>query len=237
MLGEIGIDDDRDTNLDAFLKPTQHIASDDPGIVEYATYAVGAASDPFEKGIRLYYAVRDDVLYDPYALELTGWGLSASRCLHRKVGFCISKAALLAAVARAAGIPARVGYADVRNHLATKRLLMLMGGDTFCYHSYTEMYLAGRWVKSTPAFNRALCDRFRVRPLEFDGENDSLFHPFDADDRRHMEYLRDRGTFADVPTELILNTFRELYPNMFAGVKVAQGGDFHAEAERENRPA
>ena len=114
---------------------------------------------------------------------------------------------------------------------------MLMGGDTFCYHSYTEMYLAGRWVKSTPAFNRALCDRFRVRPLEFDGENDSLFHPFDADDRRHMEYLRDRGTFADVPTELILNAFRELYPNMFTGVKVVQGGDFHAEAERENRPA
>ncbi len=237
MLGERIAQDIGDADLDAFLRPSQHIASDDPGIVEYAAYAVGTASDALEKGIRLYYAVRDDVIYDPYALELTGWGLSASRCLHRKVGFCISKAALLAAAARAVNIPARVGYADVRNHLATKRLLLLMGGDTFCYHSYTEMYLERRWVKSTPAFNRALCERFRVKPLEFDGKKDSLFHPFDADDRRHMEYLRDRGSFADVPADLILSTFRELYPNMFSGVKVVQGGDFNAEAERENRSA
>ena len=220
---------------DLYLAPTTHIASDDPGIIAYADHAIGEANDPIERGIRLYYAIRDDVLYDPYALELTSWGLSASRCLHRKVGFCISKAALLAAAARAVGIPARVGYADVRNHLATKRLLKLMGGDTFCYHSYAEMFLADRWVKSTPAFNLALCQRFRVRSLEFDGREDSLFHPFDADDQRHMEYLRDRGTFVDVPADLILGTFREIYPNMFKGVKVVHHGDFHDEAERENR--
>ena len=217
-----------------YLHPTQHIASDDPGIVEYATYAIGDAADPMTRGIRLYYAVRDDIRYDPYAIELTGWGLSASRCLHRKVGFCISKAALLAAAARAVGIPARVGYADVRNHLATQRLLELMGGDTFCYHSYTQLYLDGNWVKATPAFDQTLCDRFRVRPLEFDGIEDSLFHPFDADNRRHMEYLRDRGTFVDVPADVILQKFREIYPNMFRGVKVAHGGDFQAEAAREN---
>ena len=30
----------------AYLHPTQYIASDDPGIVEYATYAIGDAFDP-----------------------------------------------------------------------------------------------------------------------------------------------------------------------------------------------
>ena len=236
MLNELPSAERPDAEFDAFLRPTELIASDDAGIRDYAIHAVGEAVDPVEKAVRLYYAVRDDVRYDPYAIELTNWGLSASRCLHRKVGFCISKAALLAAVARAAHIPARVGYADVRNHLATKRLLELMGGDTFCFHSYTELYLAGRWVKATPAFNLALCERFRVRPLEFDGTTDSLFHPFDAQNRRHMEYLKDRGTYADVPAELILSTFREIYPNMFKGVKVVHGGDFAAEAARENRP-
>ena len=173
-------------DLAQFLQPTRYIASDDPGIIEYARHAIADARNPIDRAIRLYYAVRDDVRYDPYALELSGWGLSASRCLHRKVGFCISKAALLAAVARVANIPARVGYADVRNHLATRRLLDLMGGDTFCYHSYTEMYLAGAWVKATPAFDLSLCERFNVVPLEFDGRTDSLFHEFDSQDRRYM---------------------------------------------------
>ena len=233
MFHEVNSREVPDTGLDKFLNPTTHIASDDAGIIDYTVHALGDATDEIDKAVRLYNAVRDDIRYDPYEIELTGWGLSASRCLHRKVGFCISKAALLAAVARVARIPARVGYADVRNHLATKRLLELMGGDTFCYHSYTEMYLAGRWVKATPAFNRSLCDRFGVLPLEFDGKTDSLFHAFDAENRRHMEYLRDRGTWADVPADLILSTFRRIYPNMFKGVKVAQPGDFAAEAAIE----
>ena len=65
-----------------------------------------------------------------------------------------------------------------------------MGTDLFVYHGYTDLCLDGKWVKATPAFNLALCTRFRVKPLEFDGRDDSIFHPFDEDDRRHMEYLR-----------------------------------------------
>jgi hypothetical protein len=62
-------------------------------------------------------------------------------------------------------------------------------------------------VKATPAFNLSLCTRFRVKPLEFDGMSDSLFHPFDEDNRRHMEYVRDRGSYADVPAEEIRRVF------------------------------
>jgi hypothetical protein len=90
-----------------------------------------------------------------------------------------------------------------------------MGSDLFVYHGYTEFRLEERWVKATPAFNLALCRRFRVKPLEFDGRSDSIFHPFDEDERRHMEYLRDRGTYADVPVAEIQRAFREAYPRFY----------------------
>jgi hypothetical protein len=91
-----------------------------------------------------------------------------------------------------------------------------MGSDLFIYHGYTDLRIDGNWVKATPAFNLALCTRFRVKPLEFDGRADSIFHPFDEDERRHMEYLRDRGRFVDVPVDEIQRAFREAYPRLFA---------------------
>ena len=90
-----------------------------------------------------------------------------------------------------------------------------MGTDLFVYHGYTELELDGQWVKATPAFNLSLCKRFRVKPLEFDGRADSIFHPFDEDDRRHMEYVRWRGEYADVPADDIKRVFRETYPELF----------------------
>ena len=68
------------------------------------------------------------------------------------------------------------------------------------------------WVKATPAFNISLCERFGVLPLEFNGRRDSLFHPYDSSGRRHMEYIRERGAFVDVPFDLIMSTFNEYYP-------------------------
>jgi transglutaminase-like putative cysteine protease len=139
----------------------------------------------------------------------------ASVCVIRGEHWCVPKAALLAACARALGIPARVGYADVKNHLTTPQLTQKMGTDLFVFHGYTELLLEGRWVKATPAFNLTLCQKFRVKPLEFDGREDSLFHPFDEDNRRHMEYVRDRGAFADVPVETIKRVFAETYPRYY----------------------
>jgi hypothetical protein len=108
-----------------------------------------------------------------------------------------------------------VGFADVKNHLTTPRLAETMGSDLFVYHGYTELSIDGKWVKATPAFNLALCTRFRVKPLEFDGTADSIFHAFDEDERRHMEYLRDRGVYADVPVDEIQQAFRDAYPKFY----------------------
>lgn len=198
-----------------FLSPGRYVDSDHPDVIAFARQHVKGTTD-LERAVSLYYAVRDAIRYNPFLDFTSDASFRGSVCLQTGEGFCIGKAALLAACARAVGIPARVGFADVKNHLTTPRLAERMGGsDLFVYHGYTELWLEGKWVKATPAFNLELCRKFRVKPLEFDGRHDSIFHPFDADERRHMEYLRDRGTHADVPVEEIQRVFREAYPGLY----------------------
>ena len=197
-----------------FLQPGRFVDSDHPEVIEFARKHARGADDR-EKAVALYYAVRDSVRYNPFQNFTLDEAYRGSACLQRNEGWCVPKAALLAACARVAGIPARVGYADVKNHLTTPALTAKMGTDLFVFHGYTDLFLDGKWVKATPAFNLAMCTRFRVKPLEFDGCEDSIFHPFDADNRRHMEYLNFRGTYADVPADEIRRVFAETYPRYF----------------------
>ncbi|HEY2183790.1 MAG TPA: transglutaminase family protein [Xanthobacteraceae bacterium] len=211
-----------------YLASSRFIDSDAPTIREFAATAVAGVNDEVGRAIALYRAARESVLYDPYVDVSSPSTYRASDILARGRGYCVSKASLLAAAARAAGMPARVGYADVRNHMTSPRLQEMLGTDVFRWHSYTDLHVNGRWVKATPAFNASLCDRLGVSVLEFDGRTDSLFQPFDRSGRRHMEYLLDRGTYADVPFETILDDFRVHYPAWF--VKHGLSGDFQAEA-------
>ncbi|MGH0032490.1 MAG: transglutaminase domain-containing protein [Myxococcota bacterium] len=119
---------------------------------------------------------------------------------------------LLAAAARACGIPARLGFADVRNHLTSEKLSARMGTDTFYWHGYAELLLEGRWLKVSSAFNIEMCERFGVKVLAFDGTEDALLHPYDRAGNRHMEYVRQRGSFDDLPLDAIFATFDEVYP-------------------------
>jgi len=197
-----------------FLRPGRYVDSDHPAVISFAKENA-AGNSPLERAVALYYAVRDAIRYNPFLDFAKDETFRASHCIAAGEGFCIGKAALLAACARADGIAARVGFADVKNHLTTPALRERMGSDLFVYHGYAELLLEGKWVKATPAFNVELCRRFRVRPLEFDGRADSIFHPFDEEDRLHMEYLRDRGSHADVPVAEIMQVFRDVYPVLF----------------------
>lgn len=203
-----------------YLQATGFIDSGHPAIQAFARQAAGDARTPKDKALALYGAVRDRVQYDPYIDFLDPARYRASEVLRTGKGFCVGKSALLTAAARAAGIPARPGYADVRNHLTSKRLQEQVG-DTFIWHSYTELHIDGKWVKCTPAFDKTLCERANVVPLDFDGVHDSLFHPFDRTGRRHMEYLRDRGPFADVPFDAIVADLRKFYPKLVAASSTA----------------
>jgi len=215
----------------ATLAPTPLIDSDHPAVVEFACRATAAGAR--ERAVELYYLVRDGFRYDPYRVDLSVEGLRASRVLECGYGWCVPKAALLAAAARAAGIPARVGYADVRNHLSTERLRNILKTDLYIWHGYTELWLDGGWVKATPAFNLELCERFGIRPMDWDGRTDSLYHPYDQAGRLHMEYVNQRGSFDDVPVARIAADFAALYPGWAQGP--VEGADFAQDAAREAR--
>jgi transglutaminase-like putative cysteine protease len=194
-----------------YLGPTPTVDSDAPSVVAFAASRAAAGVEPVARAVSLYYAVRDGFRYDPYRVELTVEGVRASTTLANGYGWCVPKAALLAACCRAAGIPARLGYADVRNHLSTERLRRYMKTNVFFWHGYTTIHIDGRWLKVTPAFNIELCQRLRLKPLEFDGRGNALFHPFDLGGNRHMDYINDRGEYDDVPVDEIANTFRTEY--------------------------
>jgi transglutaminase-like putative cysteine protease len=215
---------------DAFLRAGQFVDSDHPEVAAFAAQCVGDEDDAIRVAVKLYYAVRDRIIYDPYMAYDDPDTYRASAVLARGRGYCVGKAALLAASARVLGIPAKVGFADVRNHLATRRLLELIGTDTFIYHGIAELWLEGRWVKATPTFNLSLCEKFELRALEFDGRSDALLHPFDRSGRAHMEYLRQRGSFAEIPVDVIMPAMLETYPRL---TRLASGerGDFAREAE------
>jgi transglutaminase-like putative cysteine protease len=230
--------DNRDDGLEPYLIPTPFIESEHPAVVAFAREAAGSAPSERERVVRLFYAVRDGIRYDPYTCGLSPELFRASITLERRRSFCIPKAILLAAGARALGVPSRLGFADVRNHLATRRFLELLRTDLFVFHGYTELFLGGRWVKATPAFNRSLCEKFGVEPLDFDGMEDAVLHPFDGEGKRFMEYVRDRGSFADLPLEEMGRAFRGHYGHLFDEQgkpigEVMANRDFEAEAIEE----
>ena len=221
--------------MHASLSPARFIDSDHPLVIDFAERWRGASRDPREQAVSLYRAVRDEVRYNPYVFSADHDTLKASHALAAGESYCVPKALLLAACARHCGIPARIGLADVRNHLSTPRLIEMLRSEVFAMHGYTELFLEGRWVKATPAFNLALCRMFKVAPLEFDGRTDSVFHPFNAKGERYMEYLVDHGQFDDLPVELFFAHLRQCYPHLFEVDSAFLRGDLQAEVAAMKR--
>ncbi len=194
-----------------YLTPTSIIDSDHTRIREYAATISDGLTDPVDIATKLYLAVRDGIRYDPYSPFYLPEHYRASYVLKRGRSFCVPKASLLSALARACGIPSRVGLADVRNHLTTKQLIDFMGTDLFVCHGFAELYLEGKWVKATPAFNRELCEKHHVPPLEFNGREDSLFQPYNLQNQKFMEYVAFRGVYPDIPVDHIVEAWKEAY--------------------------
>ena len=214
------------------LAPTTLIDSDHAAVIAFAREH-GQGNDERERAVALYHAVRDGFRYDMYRVDLTPQGMKASSVLALGHGWCVTKAALLAASCRAIGIPSRGGYADVRHHLSTERARQALKTDLFIWHGYTDVWLAGAWRKATPAFNHTLCERFGLKPLEWNGIDDSLYHAYDRAGNRHMEYVHQRGSFDDMPLAQIVADFAVTYPSLGGG-RALRDADFLADVEREN---
>ena len=197
-----------------YLEPTYYLDFNNALIQKFVSEAIGKTLNPVEQTKKLFFAVRDKIRYDPYSISLDSITYRASYCLKTKHGFCLPKANLLAAAARAVGIPAGIGLSDVKNHLCTARMSRMMGGSKkFLHHGYAVLYLENKWVKLAPAFNIELCKRFDVSPTDFDGNNHALFQQFDAKGRLHMEYIKNHGIWSDFPHQRVSNDFRKYYPS------------------------
>ena len=210
-------DEDLPTDAERYVMPSRFVESDSlevQGFVTSALRNLPVDATNRDKAVRLFEAVRDDIRYDPYCFALDEDSYRASRIAGAEAAFCVPKAILLAACLRAVGIPAALGFADVRNHLNTPKLQELMGTDLFIYHGYVQLWLGNEAYKVTPAFNMELCERFGVKPLVFDGYHDALFHEFDEQNHRHMEYVNDRGLYFDAPMGEFLVAFKETYPKL-----------------------
>lgn len=217
-------------HLTEFLRPGTFLDSDHPDVMAFSDQVAGGRIGDRDKAVALYYAIRDGFRYDPYHIDLGPEAMRASALLARDYGFCIPKAALLAATARHQGIPARLGFADVRNHLTTPKLHRAMGTDVFVWHGFADLYLGGSWIKATPAFDQALCERFGVAPLDFDGRRDAVFQEADAHGNQFMEYLADHGRYADLPLDTLRKALEEAYPQVVRGGVWNLSGRFEDDA-------
>ncbi|MEZ5659706.1 MAG: transglutaminase family protein [Burkholderiaceae bacterium] len=225
------------TSAEGLLAATGFLDIDEPSIQSFVARHTQGMGNPRERAVALFYAVRDEIRYDPYRLGWEDADYRASAVLAKGYGWCVSKAVLMAATLRAAGIPAALGFADVRNHLTTDKLRERMGGvDIFYNHGYAAALIDGHWLKLAPAFNIELCERFDVLPTEFDGSADALYQEFDARERLHMQYLADHGTYSDLPLDKIRADFASYYPNSVFAAHIPSLDD-PFDSQPQQRPA
>ena len=225
----------KDSPLKEHLSPAKFIDSDHPLIIEFTKKHICKNADDIENAVTLYKAVRDQIAYTPYWDFNDPETFRASNCLKTTKGMCQSKAALLAAAARVANIPTRIGFADVVNHMSSQKFLDLLGTNVFRWHAYTELFLGGKWVKSTPSFDTELCKAFNVPPLEFNGLDDSLFQPINSDNKKFMEYIADHGTYADIPHAQIIAEFKIHYAGAMTANKDLLKGSLQDDIKSENQ--
>ncbi|MFT6154072.1 MAG: transglutaminase-like putative cysteine protease [Crocinitomicaceae bacterium] len=197
-----------------YLTKTWFLDLEDVKLLDFSNRFVQQSMTRKQKAVSLYYGVRDGIAYNPYTYSPVQETFKASNCVWQSQSYCIPKAILLVALARLNAIPARLGLADVQNHLASPALLEWLKNDEFVMHGYAEMYIDGKWVKATPAFDKRLCRVMKVSPLEFNGEDDSVFHEFNGEGQKSMEYLREHGHFEDVPYKLIIESVAAAYPHL-----------------------
>ncbi len=184
-------------------------------IKEFNTYEL---SDK-EKAIALYNKIRDGWYYKPDHISFNPDFLKSSNIYKKPYGHCIDKSVLLVSGLRGLGIPARLHLAKVKNHIAVESLTEWLGTNELTPHGMVDIYLDGKWLKASPAFNKELCIKCKVDPLDFDGENDSLFQEYDKEDNQFMEYIEDYGSFDDIPVEFMMENMRAHYPKLMESME------------------
>ena len=194
--------------MDNYLKSNSTIDSDSEIIQEKARSLTEEKSSLAEKAVSIFYFTRDKIRYNPYA---SLYPLEASSILEMGYGFCVQKAVLLAALARASGIPARLGFVNIRNHRLDHQWQKIFQTDIVVFHGFTEMNIGGRWLKATSAFDLRMCSKNGFVPVDFDGKKHAMLHSHDKNGKPHIDYLKQLGSYDDVPVDNIISAVTEKY--------------------------
>ena len=205
---------ERDQMNPKYLQQTFFLDFGEPSVQEYAVRHTRGLSTNKEKAAKLFQVVRDGFIYNPYYLTLKKQNMRASAILKRKSAYCNEKALVLTACLRYLGIPARLYFGNVKNHIGTKKLEKLLQTDVLAFHGCVEVFLNEKWVKATPAFNSELCQKLGVEPLKFNGEEDAIFQEFGKNGQRFMEYIEVHGSFDDLPYDLFVAELRKHYGHL-----------------------
>ncbi len=191
--------------MSKYLNCTYTIDCEEESVKEKAQILTTNQETTVDRAKAIFYFVRDEIKYNPYVPLYTLEDNKASATLKRGEGYCVQKAILLAALARASGIPTKLGFADIRNYILPNKIANAMRGENlFIYHGYVAFYLDRRWVKATPAFDLKMCKKNLIIPVDFDGVSDAQFHRYNRDGKLHIEYVQDHGYFDDLPWEKLL---------------------------------
>jgi hypothetical protein len=123
-----------------YLQPTAYIDSTHPQIIATAAYLTRDKSSDRAKAVAIFEFVRDRVRFG----FATGfYDQKASEVLGAAIGYCNTKSTLFVALLRAAGIPARQVFVDIDARVLKG---LLDPGTPYVDHSYSEVWLDGRWI-------------------------------------------------------------------------------------------
>ena len=213
--------------MEKYLKCTEIIDCDNKSVKGKAQALTRVLKTDKEKSVALYYFVRDEIRHNAYAPLYNFNRYKASVTLQEGNGFCQQKAVLLIALARAVGIPARLGFVDVYDHQLSESFKQMIGGvNKFPFHGFAELYVSGKWLHVSPAYDIATCQRKGFVPVEFDGEHDAKDSPHNVKGEPHIEHIGYHGPYDDFPWDEVRDYYKKWLAEMgFDYDEMAKMGD------------
>lgn len=217
------------------LEPTAFIDSESEAIRNRVESLNVSDRTPAERASAVFEFVRDEIAYD-FAAPTDPAAYRASAILANGKGHCVRKAILLCALARAAGVPTALTFADMRDRTLSPAVVTMMGTDVLHHHGLVAFHLDGIWRKVDPTTPRETAERKGFRLVEFDGTADALGAATTAEGDPHLEYVTFYGMHVDMPFVEVMRSLAENYANAdsqkFGELGLSASNDFARAAER-----
>lgn len=205
--------------LKEYLKPTYYADSDSEFLKNRALDIIKDAKTPQETAVKIYYFVRDKILFATGDI-----GLKASQTLQAGKGPSLLKGSLMIAMLRAAGIPARYRLIDADDR-KVKGIVDDLSYKLFpCFrrlsknqtvlHIIPQVYLDGEWLDADPLFDKGFFAGLKKKNVEILKNMDSIDWDGTTSISPQQNFIKkELGTFANADNILKSSTrgIRYLY--------------------------